>query len=160
MWLGLKCIDMASKTHECNDLNVWGSRAIGRKAHWVYRLNFSFSAMETVCFTIGAPTTDHNVKKAKETLVINMCDVLSLHPSEICLVGSQEKGDNWFNLTFELPRRSELLGKLRWAAINKDPRLILCGVKAVAIGSEDQIVIQPIPRSLPLANPAGELSQI
>ena len=144
----------------CNDLNVWGSIAIGRKAHWVYWLKFSFSAMEIVHFTIGTQRTDHNVKEAKEKLVINMCGALSLHPSDICLVGSQEAGDNWFNLTFELPRRSEVLDKLRWAAINKDPGLSLCGVKAVTIGNESQIVMQPITRSLSLTIPAGELSQI
>lgn len=109
-------------------------------------------------FTIGAQRTDHNMKEAKEKLIINMCGALSLHPSEICLAGSQEAGDNWFNLTFKLPRRSEVLDKLRWAAINKDPGLSLCGVKAVTIGNESQIVMQPITRSLSLTIPAGELS--
>jgi len=114
--------------------------------------------MEIARFTIGAQRTDHNVKEAKEKLVINMCAALRLHPSEICLVGSQEVGDNWFNLTFELPKRTEVMDKLRWAAINKDPGLGLCGVKAVTIGNESQIVMQPITRSLSLTIPAGELS--
>ena len=116
--------------------------------------------MEIVRFTIGAHRTDQNVKEAKEKLVINMCGGLQLHPSDICLVGSQEVGDNWFNLTFKLPKRTEVLDKLRWDAINKHPGLGLCGVKAVTIGNESQIVMQPITRSLSLTIPAGELYQL
>jgi len=116
-----------------------------------------FSEMEIACFTIGAQRTDHSEKEAKEKLVINLCSAFRLNPSEICLVESQEVGDNWFNLTFKLPNKTEVLDQLRWAAINKDPGLCLCGVKAVRIGNESQIVMQPITRSLSLTIPAGEL---
>lgn len=141
--------------------SVWKSMTIGRKVQWLERqtqLNFSFSAMEIARFTIGAQRTDHNVKDAKDKLVISMCAALHINPSEICLGESEEVGDNWFNLTFEIPNRREVLDTLRWAAIHKDPWLGLCGVKAVTIGRESQILMQPITRSLSLTIPAGELS--
>lgn len=114
--------------------------------------------MEIACFGIGAQRTDHNVKDAERNLVLSMCAALHINPSEIRLVGSEEVGDNWFNLTFEIPHRREVLDTLRWAAIDKEPWLGLCGVKAVTIGRESQILMQPITRSLSLTIPAGELS--
>lgn len=111
--------------------------------------------MENVCFSIGAQRTDLSVKDTEGKLVPAMCAALNIDPSEIRLVGNEGVGDNWFNLTFEIPKRTEVLDTLRWAAIDKKPWLGLCGVKAVTIGNESQILMQPVTRSLSLT--AGEL---
>lgn len=113
--------------------------------------------METVCFAIGAQKTDLNVKATEDKLRPSMCGALNIDPSQMCLVGSEEVGDNnWFNLIFEIPERKEVLDKLRWDAIEKKAWLSLCGVKAVTIGSESQILLQPVTRSFPLTLTAGE----
>ena len=117
-----------------------------------------FSAMEIASFGIGSQRTDDTVKDAKDKLVISMNAALGINPSEMCLVGTEEVSDNWFNLTFEIPNKKGLLDKLRWAAIYKEPWLGLCGVKSVAIGNESQILLQPVTRSLSLTIQAGELS--
>ena len=120
-------------------------------------VEFSFSAaMETVCFAIGAQKTNLNVKAAEDKLRPSMCGALNIDPSEMHLAGSEEVGDNWFNLIFEIPERKEVLEKLRWDAIEKKPWLSLCGVKAVTIGNESQILLQPVTRSLSQTLTAGE----
>ncbi|KAJ7373679.1 Caspase 8, apoptosis- cysteine peptidase, like 2 [Desmophyllum pertusum] len=86
--------------------------------------------MEIACFAIGAQRTDLNVKIAEDRLVLSMCAALHIDPSEIRLVGSEEVGDNWFNITFEIPKRKQVLDTLRWAAIQKEPWLTLCGVQS------------------------------
>ena len=113
--------------------------------------------MEIACFAIGAQRGDLNLKATEEKLVVSMCAALNLSPLEICLVGGEEVGDNWFHLTFKVPNRKEVLDTLRWAAIEKKPWLSLCGVKAVTIGNESQILMQPVTRSLSLTITAGEL---
>ena len=114
--------------------------------------------MEIASFGIGSQRTDHTVKDAKDKLVISMNAALGISPSEMCLVGTEEVSDNWFNLNFEIPNKKGLLDQLRWAAIYKEPWLGLCGVKAVTIGNESQILLQPVTRSLSLTIQAGELS--
>lgn len=116
----------------------------------------SSTAMELVCFSVGLQRTDDNVKATERNLVLSMCAGLRINPSEIHFVGSEQVGDNWCNLTFEIPKRKEMLNNLRWAAINKEHWLNLCGVKAVKIGNESQILLQPITRSLSLTLTAGE----
>ncbi|KAL9955973.1 hypothetical protein ACROYT_G037382 [Oculina patagonica] len=107
-------------------------------------------AMEVVCFSIGAQRTDLNVKDTEGKLMPTMCAALNIDPSEIHRVGSEGVGGNWFNLTFEIPKRKEVLDTLRWAAIEKKSWLGLCGVKAVTIGNESQILMQPVTRSVSL----------
>ena len=114
--------------------------------------------MEIACFGIGSQKTDHNVEVTKDRLVMGMTAALGINPSEIRLIGSEEKSDSWFDLTFEIPNKKEVLDNLRWAAIYKKPWLSLCGVKSVTIGIESQILMQPITRSLSLTIQAGELS--
>lgn len=114
--------------------------------------------MEIASFGIGSQRTDHNVKDAKDKLVISMNAGLGIDPSEIRLVGTEDVSDNWFNLTFEIPNKKVLLDKLRLAAIYKESWLSLCGVKSVTIGNESQILLQPVTRSLSLTIQAGELS--
>lgn len=111
--------------------------------------------MEIVSFGIGSQKTDHNVRDAKDKLIISMNAGLGINPSEIRLVGTEEVSDNWFNLSFEIPNKKVLLDKLRWAAIYKESWLGLCGVKSVTIGNESQILLQPVTRSLSLTIQAG-----
>jgi len=114
--------------------------------------------MEIACFGIGSQRTDHNVKDAKDKLVLSMNAALDISPSEIRLIGTEELSNSWFNLSFEIPKNKEVLDKLRWASICKASWLSLCGVKSVTIGEESQILMQPITRSLSLTIQAGESS--
>lgn len=106
------------------------------------------SAMELVCFSIDMQGTDDNVRAIQEKLVLSMTASLGVDPSLIRLVGSEQVAVNWCNLNFEIPKRKEMLDKLRQAAIQRHQWLNLCWVKAVRIGNESQILLQPITRSL------------
>ena len=106
--------------------------------------------MELVCFSFGMQEADVNVQ---QNLVRSMNEFLGFDPSEIRLEGSEQVGVNWWNLNFKIPNRKEMVDNLRWAAIHKLPWLNHCGVKAVRIGNESQILLQPITRSLSLITP-------
>ncbi|XP_066027018.1 uncharacterized protein [Pocillopora verrucosa] len=107
-------------------------------------------AVELVCFSFGMQEADVNVQK---NLVHSMNAFLGFDPSEIHLERSEQVGVNWWNLNFKIPNRKEMVDNLRWAAIHKLPWLNHCGVKAVRIGNESQILLQPITRSLSLITP-------
>ena len=102
--------------------------------------------MELVQFSFATQRKDFNVESTKAMLTASMCGALRTccRPEELCFVRCEEDALNWFNLTFEIPNRSELLDILRNDALKKEPWLNLCGVKAVMIGDESQIVLQPI----------------
>lgn len=106
--------------------------------------------VEVVCFSFGMQGADINVK---QNLVHNLIDYLGLDPSEIHLEGSEQVGVNWWNVICRIPKRKEMLDNLRWAAVQKLPWLNHCGVKAVQIGNESQILLQPITRSHTLITP-------
>ena len=83
-----------------------------------------------------------------DVLKRNMSSVLKVEPREChfiqCVVVS-----NWFNLIFELPKRKEMLDRLCLNALEKEPWLAQCGVRAVKIGDKSEIHMQPITRSVP-----------
>jgi len=108
----------------------------------------SFSAGEMVHFSFAVQRKDFNIEATKTTLLASMCAALHANPEELCFVQCQEVAVNWFDLTFEIPNRKELLDVLRCDAIKKAPWLSVCAVKAVRIGKEAQIVMQPLTRSL------------
>jgi len=105
-------------------------------------------AGEMVHFSFAVQRKDFNIEATKTTLLASMCAALHANPEELCFVQCQEVAVNWFDLTFEIPNRKELLDVLRCDAIKKAPWLSVCAVKAVRIGKEAQIIMQPLTRSL------------
>lgn len=99
---------------------------------------------------------------SREMLKASLCAALRTccRPEELCFVRCEEDALNWFNLTFQIPNRRELLDVLRHDALKKEAWLSVCGVKAVMIGDEAQIVLQPITplASMMEASSPGELS--
>ena len=76
--------------------------------------------------------------------------VLRIAPRECHFVTCEEVASNWFNLVFELPNRREVVDKLCLNALEKEPWLAKCGVRAVKIGHKSEIHMQsPIRRSVP-----------
>ena len=102
--------------------------------------------MELVHFSFASQEKDFNMDISREMLKVSLCAALRTccGPEELCFVGCEEDALNWFNLTFQIPNRRELLDVLRHDALKKEAWLSLCGVKAVMIGDEAQIVLQPI----------------
>ena len=97
--------------------------------------------MELVRFSIVAQNKD--IESAKNELFSSMCTALPINSQEMCCLGSQQACD-WFDLTFEIPNRQELLKKLRDDAITKAKWLVDCTVRSVTIDKESQIVLQPV----------------
>lgn len=95
--------------------------------------------MELVRFSIVAQNKD--IEGAKNELFASMCTALSIDSQEPSCLGGQKASD-WFDLTFEVPNRQELLKKLRDDAIAKAKWLVDCTVRSVTIGKESQIVLQ------------------
>ena len=116
--------------------------------HNVFNVIMQFSAREMVHFSFAVQRKDFDVQTTKTMLLASMCAALRANPEELCFVQWQEAAVNWFDLTFEIPKREELLDVLRDDAIKKAPWLNLCAVKAVRIGEEAQIFMQPLTRSL------------
>ena len=117
--------------------------------------------MELVHFSFAAQRSDFNMEVTRDMLTASMCAALrTCRREELCFAGCQEDVLNWFNLTFEIPNRRELLDILRRDALKKEEWLSACGVKAVMIGDEAQIVLQPITPLASLKNDSspGELS--
>ena len=76
------------------------------------------------------------------TLINSMNLVLRIDPSECHFIKCEEVASNWFNLMFELPDRREVVDKLCLNALEKEPWLTRCGVKAVKIGDKSEIHVQ------------------
>lgn len=117
--------------------------------------------MVRVCFSFAEQRNNFNMEATKTMLLASMCGALRINPGELCFVCCQEDSVNWFDLIFEMPKRNELLDILRHDAIEKASWLGLCAVKAVMIGEESQILMQPITASPVSPNradlPQGEL---
>lgn len=107
-------------------------------------MSFSAVEMDQVCFSFAAQRNDFNIEATKNMLLASMCAALRIDPGELCFLRCQEDAVNWFNVIFEIPKRSELLDTLRRDAMKKAPWLNFCAVKAVMIGEESQILMQPI----------------
>ena len=85
-----------------------------------------------------------------DALINSMNLVLRIDPSECHYIKCEEVASNWFNLMFELPNRREVVDKLCLNALEKEPWLAQCGVKAVKIGDKSEIHVQaPITGFLP-----------
>ena len=109
-----------------------------------------FLAMETVRFSIASQRQHFNELDFVDELINSMNLALRIDPSECHFIESEEVASNWFNLTFELPNRREVVDELCLNALEKEPWLAQCGVRAVKIGDEPEIHVQaPITRFLP-----------
>lgn len=85
-----------------------------------------------------------------DALINSMNLVLRVDPRECLFIKCEEVASNWFNLMFELPNRREVVDKLCLNALEKEPWLTQCGVKAVKIGDKSEIHVQaPITGFLP-----------
>lgn len=85
-----------------------------------------------------------------DALINSMNLVLRIDPSECHFINCEEVALTWFNLIFELPNRREVLDQLCLNALEKEPWLAQCGVRAVKIGKKSEIHMQtPITRSVP-----------
>ena len=77
-----------------------------------------------------------------DALINSMNLVLRVDPRECHFIKCEEVASNWFNLMFELPNRREVVDKLCLNALEKEPWLAQCGVKAVKIGDKSEIHMQ------------------
>lgn len=106
--------------------------------------------MEKVCFSFASQRQHFIVPDTVGALTNSMNLVLRIDPSECHFIKCEEVASNWFNLMFELPNRREVVDKLCLNALEKEPWLAQCGVRAVKIGDKSEIHMQtPITRSVP-----------
>ena len=106
--------------------------------------------METVRFSIASQRQHFNEIEFVIELINSMILALRIDPSECHFIKCEEIASNWFNLMFELPNRREVVDKLCLNALEKEPWLTQCGVKAVKIGDKSEIHVQaPITGFLP-----------
>ena len=118
-----------------------------------------FAAMEKVCFSFASQRQHFIVPDTVGALTNSMNLVLCIDPSECHFIKCEEVASNWFNLMFELPNRREVVDKLCLNALEKEPWLAQCGVRAVKIGDKSEIHMQsPITRSVPTSIAEANLS--
>lgn len=89
--------------------------------------------MEKVCFSFASQRQHFIVPDTVGALTNSMNLVLRIDPSECHFIKCEEVASNWFNLMFELPNRREVVDKLCLNALEKEPWLAQCGVRAVKI---------------------------
>ncbi|CAH3188528.1 unnamed protein product [Porites lobata] len=113
-------------------------------------MDSGYPAMEKVCFSFASQRQHFIVPDTVGALTNSMNLVLRIDPSECHFIKCEEVASNWFNLMFELPNRREVVDKLCLNALEKEPWLAQCGVRAVKIGDKSEIHMQtPITRSVP-----------
>ena len=105
------------------------------------------SAMVMVHFSFLGRSQDVNLQCTSDSLLSNMSRALCIGPEDLSCVQCQEDASCWFNITVQMPDKKELLDTLRYQAIGKAKWLQNCAVKAVRIGDEAQILLQPITSS-------------
>ena len=84
-------------------------------------------------------------------LVANMSHNFSISPQAMRYVRWQQDAPGWISVTFEVPDERGLVDQLRSHAIGVEKWLLDCGVKAVRIANEAQILLQPISATSNLA---------
>lgn len=82
-------------------------------------------------------------------LVANMSHNFNISPQTMRYVRWQQDAPGWISVTFEVPH--ERVDQLRSHAIGVEKWLLDCGVKAVRIADEAQILLQPITATSNLA---------
>ena len=94
-----------------------------------------------------------------DMLVAKMSHHLSISPEKLCYVQCQHDAPCWFNVTYQVPHERELVNKLRNHAIGVEKWLLDCGVKAVRIGDEAQLLLQPITATFNLATAVSDAGE-
>lgn len=120
---------------------------LGRVEDFELQLKSRATAMVMVHFSFLGRSQDVNLQCTSDSLLSNMSRALCIGPEDLSCVQCQEDASCWFNITVQMPDKKELLDTLRYQAIGKAKWLQNCAVKAVRIGDEAQILLQPITSS-------------
>lgn len=115
-----------------------------------FRPQFPSSVMVLVHFSFFGLSEDV-IQYNSDILVAKMSHNFNISPQTMRYVRWQRDAPGWISVTFEVPHESGLVDQLRSHAIGVEKWLLDCGVKAVRIADEAQILLQPITATSNLA---------
>ena len=99
------------------------------------------------------------IQCSSDILVANMSHHFSISPQKLRSVRWQQDAPGWISVTYEVPDERGLVDRLRSHAIGVAKWLLDCGVKAVRIANEAQILLQPITATSNVATVVSDPSE-
>jgi len=123
------------------------------------RSQFPSSVMVLVHFSFFGLSEDV-IQYNSGILVANMSHNFSISPQAMRYVRWQQDAPGWISVTFEVPDERGLVDQLRSHAIGVEKWLLDCGVKAVRIANEAQILLQPISATSNLATAVSHADNV
>lgn len=122
-----------------------------------FRPQFPSSVMVLVHFSFFGLSEDV-IQYNSGILVANMSHNFNISPQTMRYVRWQQDAPGWISVTFEVPH--ERVDQLRSHAIGVEKWLLDCGVKAVRIADEAQILLQPITATSNLATAVSHADNV
>ncbi|XP_074639019.1 uncharacterized protein LOC141897365 [Acropora palmata] len=123
------------------------------------RSQFPSSVMVLVHFSFFGLSEDV-IQYNSGILVANMSHNFSISPQAMRYVRWQQDAPGWISVTFEVSDERGLVDQLRSHAIGVEKWLLDCGVKAVRIANEAQILLQPISATSNLATAVSHADNV
>lgn len=124
-----------------------------------FRPQFPSSVMVLVHFSFFGLSEDV-IQYNSGILVANMSHNFNISPQTMRYVRWQQDAPGWISVTFEVPHERGLVDQLRSHAIGVEKWLLDCGVKAVRIADEAQILLQPITATSNLATAVSHADNV
>lgn len=124
-----------------------------------FRSQFPSSVMVLVHFSFFGLSEDV-IQYNSGILVANMSHNFGISPQTMRYVRWQQDAPGWISVTFEVPHERGLVDQLRSHAIGVEKWLLDCGVKAVRIADEAQILLQPITATSNLATAVSHADNV
>lgn len=124
-----------------------------------FRSQFPSSVMVLVHFSFFGLSEDV-IQYNSGILVANMSHNFNISPQTMRCVRRQQDAPGWISVTFEVPHERGLVDQLRSHAIGVEKWLLDCGVKAVRIADEAQILLQPITATSNLATAVSHADNV
>lgn len=124
-----------------------------------FRSQFPSSVMVLVHFSFFGLSEDV-IQNNSSILVANMSHNFNISPQTMRYVRRQQDAPGWISVTFEVPYERGLVDQLRSHAIGVEKWLLDCGVKAVRIANEAQILLQPITATSNLATAVSHADNV
>lgn len=124
-----------------------------------FRSQFPSSVMVLVHFSFFGLSEDV-IQNNSGILLANMSHNFNISPQTMRYVRRQQDAPGWISVTFEVPHERGLVDQLRSHAIGVEKWLLDCGVKAVRIANEAQILLQPITATSNLATAVSHADNV